>query len=184
MNSNTQNQESENPTSLITSSTNTDLRKEKRNKFRTLNKDLFEWYDRNTVFSYREEKQGIVKQLGYQFISEMIIREYEKGLSTREVANKLGYLTACGLRYHFYELQELTGKRILRSRGGANNLKGLSTLTDQQRKQIQNLYLNKRFGYRRISKKLNIPEGKIRRFLFSSGTWKKGYLRRGNYRCP
>ena len=110
-------------------------------------------YDEKIHYCYLEELKRIVKENGYNYISEMIVKEYRKLKSCREVAEKMNRK-----RYFvMYHLKKLNEPR--QPRGGFNN-PGKYCFTKEEKKTI--LRLKKRGKtYSAIAKKYNVPHWAI-----------------------
>jgi len=106
-------------------------------------------YDQKTHFRYPEDLKKIVKENGYNFVGEMIVKEYRKLKSCREVADKMGR-TRYFVMYHLSRLNEPR-----QPRGGFNH-PGKYYFTEKEKKTI--FRLRKRGKtYLEIGKKYNVP---------------------------
>lgn len=115
----------------------------------------FAAYDRSAKYAYRDELEARARELGYRYISEMIVKEYVKH-PTRTAAANIGRWSKNAILYHIRKLGLPT-----RPRGGAN-YKGKYRYTPEQDREITRLFADG-LTFRAISKKIGIPVWSVRR---------------------
>lgn len=121
----------------------------------------FKKYDKRTRYSYRQDLEEVVKQSKYESIIEMIVREYQKGKSLREVAEMFGR-THQFIKYHL----DRVGLEK-RGRGGWNHI-GKYPFCKKTERRILELR-KKGYCFAEIGRRVNLPPWCIQSVLRRKG---------------
>lgn len=108
--------------------------------------------DKEARFYNRQDWQEAAESLGYEFISEAIIKEYTSGSSSLVIAAKM----KCSQRAIISRLRKCGVK--MKPRGGANYKGDCDSSND---KEIVRLYCEEKLSTREIAKELGIKYWRV-----------------------
>jgi len=132
-------------------------------------KRFFKWYDRNSRWSYFDDKIKCARDLKYSFLSEAIYYEYVVKKKTLEIVGKeLGFFSSSGTKYHIEKMQFFLGTKLLRNRGGSYH-RSKVFISRSLGDQIKKMVLEEKKGYRQIGRELSMKPWTVRHYIYRLG---------------